>query len=184
MGVWYSFTITIKEHSKWNANRKRILKNVIALTNPVPEKESAASAFPTISGCGSSRDAVSRTTRKPPLTARLSISPGWWRREASSVDKTELENLFSAMMDEPETFPEGAREIFNILTQVTLEYRDQMLASRSTLVTVNDVQTSLSWLVPSLATGNIPKMENPVCMELLERWMHALKSLPNKHDTF
>jgi len=100
------------------------------------------------------------------------------------VDKTELETLFSSIMDEPKTFHEGARRIFDILIRVTLEYRDQMLASRDIVVTVEDVQTSLSWLVPCLATGNIPKMENPVCMALLERWLDALKSLPNKHDKF
>lgn len=100
----------------------------------------------------------------------------------SSVDKTELETLFSSIMDEPDTFPEGARKIFDILTRVTLEYRDQMLASRRVIVTVQDVQTSLSWLVPSLVTGNIPKMEKPLCRELLERWLGALKSLPKKHD--
>jgi len=98
------------------------------------------------------------------------------------VHETELETLFSSIMDEPEGFPEGARKIFDILVQATLEYRDQMLASRGIIVTVQDVQASLSWLVPSLATGNIPKMENPVCMELLERWLGALKSLPNKRD--
>lgn len=98
------------------------------------------------------------------------------------MDKTELENLFSAMMEEPEAFPEGAQRIFNILIQATLEYRDQTLASRGIVVTVQDVQTSLSWLVPSLATGNIPEMENPVSMELLERWVHALRSLPDRRD--
>ena len=98
------------------------------------------------------------------------------------MNKTELESLFSTLMEDPEAFPEGARRIFDILIKVTLEYRDHMLASRDIVVTVHDVQTSLSWLVPSLATGNIPKLENPVCMELLERWLSALKTLPQKEE--
>lgn len=149
---------------------------------PAPERESAASASPTTSECGSSRDAVFQTMRKPPLTGRSSTLQGWCKREACSVDRTELETLFRTIAEEPETFSESGRKIFDILTTVTLEYRDYLLASRGIIVTVQDVRAALSWLIPSLATGNIPNMENGLSAALLERWVRALKSVPKRPD--
>jgi len=98
------------------------------------------------------------------------------------VDEKDLDALFRSVGEEPGTYPESARKIFNILIRVTLNYRDRMFASGGFVVTVRDVRTALSWLIPALATGNIPKMENPVCTELLERWLDALKSFPERLD--
>ncbi len=98
------------------------------------------------------------------------------------MDRTELETLFRTIAEEPETFSESGRKIFDILTTVTLEYRDYLLASRGIIVTVQDVRAALSWLIPSLATGNIPNMENGLSAALLERWVRALKSVPKRPD--
>jgi hypothetical protein len=98
------------------------------------------------------------------------------------VDEKDIETLFRSVGEEPGAYPDGARRIFNILIRVTLDYRDRMFASRGLVVTVHDVRTSLSWLIPALATGNIPNLENPVSMELLVRWLDALKSFPDKRE--
>jgi hypothetical protein len=89
------------------------------------------------------------------------------------VHKTELETLFSTLAEEPETFPENGRKILGMLMAVTLEYRDQLLTTRGIIITVGDVRNALSLLVPSLATGNLPKMENALSAALLERWVRA-----------
>ena len=98
------------------------------------------------------------------------------------MDEKDLDILFRRVGEEPGASPEGARKIFNILIRVTLDYRDRMLASKGLVVTVDDVRTSLSWLIHALATGNIPNLENPVCVELLQWWIDALKSCSNKHE--
>ena len=116
------------------------------------------------------------------MIAPLSILPGLWGKAECNVDDKDLETLFRSIGEESEAYPEGARRIFNILIRVTLDYRDRMFASRGLVVTVHDVRTSLSWLIPALATGNIPSLENPVSRELLEWWLDALKSPPDKHE--
>jgi hypothetical protein len=42
-------------------------------------------------------------------------------------------------------------------------------------VTVGDVRAALAWLVPVLATGNMPKTDNKISLGLLYLWMDKLK---------
>jgi hypothetical protein len=116
------------------------------------------------------------------LIAPLSILPGLWGKAECNVDEKDLDTLFRSVGEEPGTCPEGARRIFDILIRVTLDYRDRIFASRGLVVTVRDVRVSLSWLIPALATGNIPSLENPLSRELLEQWLDALKSSPDKRE--
>ncbi|MCG7851390.1 MAG: hypothetical protein MIO92_02605, partial [Methanosarcinaceae archaeon] len=53
-------------------------------------------------------------------------------------------------------------------------YRDDVLASRGEVVTVEDVRTCLGWLVPVLATGNMPNTDNKVRLDLLKLWVEEL----------
>jgi len=98
------------------------------------------------------------------------------------VDEKDLEVLFRSVGEAPDAYPESARRVFNILVRVTLDYRDHMLASQGRVVTVQDVRTALSWLIPALATGNIPRMDDPVCADLLQRWLSALKGSQKQAD--
>jgi hypothetical protein len=98
------------------------------------------------------------------------------------VHRRELETLFRTLAEEPGTFSEHGRKILAMLMTVTLEYRDQVLASREIIVTVEDVRDALSWLLPSLATGNIPNLENDLAAALLERWVHALTGVTKPTD--
>ncbi|MBC8462084.1 MAG: hypothetical protein H8D67_29305 [Deltaproteobacteria bacterium] len=50
-----------------------------------------------------------------------------------------------------------------------------MLESKGVVVTVEDVRTSLNWLVPALAIGNMPETDKKVSLELLKLWLDDLK---------
>jgi len=65
--------------------------------------------------------------------------------------------------------------MFSFLIQSTLRYRDKMLSSKGVVVTVGDVRAALGWLIPALATGNMPETENKISMGLLDLWMDELK---------
>ncbi len=54
-----------------------------------------------------------------------------------------------------------------------------MLVSRGLTVTVEDVRTVLGWLVPSLASGQLPQTDNKVQLDLLKIWLDDLRNLGN-----
>jgi hypothetical protein len=91
------------------------------------------------------------------------------------LDKRDIEKLFLTVAQDPELDTDANRRIFSLLIQSTLRYRDEMLSSRGVVVTVGDVRTALSWLVPALATGNIPETDNKISLGLLDLWMDKLK---------
>jgi len=64
--------------------------------------------------------------------------------------------------------------MFSLLIQSTLRYRDEMLSSKGVVVTVGDVRAALGWLIPALATGNMPETAN-ISMGLLDLWMDELR---------
>jgi len=76
---------------------------------------------------------------------------------------------------DPALDTEANRKIFSLLIQSTLRYRDEMLSSKGVVVTVGHVRTALGWLVPVLATGNMPETDNKISLGLLDLWMDELK---------
>ena len=91
------------------------------------------------------------------------------------MDKRDIEKLFLTVAQDPELDTGANRRIFSLLIQSTLRYRDEMLSSRGVVVTVGDVRTALGWLVPVLATGNIPETDNKISLGLLDLWIDELK---------
>jgi hypothetical protein len=91
------------------------------------------------------------------------------------LDKRDIEKLFLTVAQDPALDTDANRKIFSLLIQSTLRYRDEMLSSRGIVVTVGDVRTALAWLVPVLATGNIPETDNKISLGLLDLWMDELK---------
>ncbi len=79
-----------------------------------------------------------------------------------------------SVLPDPRHDTDATRRVFSILVEATLRYRDDMLASKGTVVTVGDVRTSLSWLVPVLATGEIPETDNQISLGLLKLWIQEL----------
>ncbi|MBN1104367.1 MAG: hypothetical protein JXL84_13195 [Deltaproteobacteria bacterium] len=67
--------------------------------------------------------------------------------------------------------------VFALLVKSTLLFRDHILQSTGQTVTVEDVRTSLKWLVPSLATGQLPQTDNKLRLDLLKLWLDELRNL-------
>jgi len=96
--------------------------------------------------------------------------------EPFRVEEEVLHKLLLSAVAGPEKPSTAVREVFETLIRITLDYRDRTLAEKGRIVTVRDVRASLAWLIPSLATGNVPEIEDPVRLGLLERWLEALKN--------
>ena len=90
------------------------------------------------------------------------------------MHETNIEKLFMSVLEYPGQDTDANRQVFSILVKSTLKYRDEMLASEDIVVTVDDVRTCLGWLVPALATGNMPDTENKVGLGLLKLWLEEL----------
>jgi len=90
------------------------------------------------------------------------------------LHETDIEKLFMSVLEDPGQNTDATRQVFSILVKSTLKYRDEMLASEDIVVTVDDVRICLSWLVPALATGNMPDTENKVGLGLLKLWLEEL----------
>jgi hypothetical protein len=95
----------------------------------------------------------------------------------SNLDETDIQKLFKSVVEHPGQDTEAARHVFSILVNSTLKYRDDMLATRGIVITVDDVRACLGWLVPALATGTMPDTENSVRLGLLKFWLKELRDV-------
>lgn len=90
------------------------------------------------------------------------------------MDEKDIQKLFVSVLDDPGQDNAAVRNVFSTLVSTTLKYRDDLLASRGVVVTVEDVRTCLAWLVPAIATGNVPETKNKISLDLLRIWLDAL----------
>ena len=65
---------------------RKIWKTATAHIPAVPEKGSAANASSTTPGCASCRPASFPTMPNAPMTAAMSILPGWFRKNAYNIN--------------------------------------------------------------------------------------------------
>ena len=91
------------------------------------------------------------------------------------MEEKDILKLFLSVVEHSAQNTPAIREVFTILVKTTLNYRDHIQASRGITVTVEDVRTALGWLVPALATGNLPETENKIRLDLLKLWLDELK---------
>jgi hypothetical protein len=91
------------------------------------------------------------------------------------MDERDIEKLFASVLEESGQDTEAVRGVFSTLVCTTVRYRDEVLAARGEVVTVEDVRTCLGLLVPVLATGNMPRTDNTVRFGLLKLWVEELK---------
>ncbi len=94
------------------------------------------------------------------------------------MEEITIEELFKGLESPDCHLDESCRRFFSCLIRSTLRFRDRMLEQEGIVVRVQDVKTSLRWLVPALATGNIPQLDNPISMELLKTWLRDLRASP------
>ena len=101
------------------------------------------------------------------------------------MDEGDIEKLFLSVLEHASQDNEDVREVFATLVKSTLRYRDHVLESQGIVVTVQDVRTTLGWLVPSLATGQLPETDNKLRLDLLKIWLDELKCLgrPSRYLT-
>lgn len=91
------------------------------------------------------------------------------------MQDNEIHDLFMSVAQGSAENDEAAKKVFAILVKATLRYRDDVLASRGITVTVDDVRTALKWLVPALGTGELPRMDRRISLDLLKIWLEELK---------
>ena len=93
------------------------------------------------------------------------------------MDKKEIDSLFAQAAEGAGQQDEATRAVFGALINSTLDYRDQLCEAKGIKLTVADVQQTLDWLVPCLATGKLPKTTNEIRRNLLKTWLETLNSL-------
>jgi hypothetical protein len=95
------------------------------------------------------------------------------------MEDKEIYILFSRVAEGPDRHDESARKVFSSLIRTTLKYRDQMLKSQGTVITVEDVRTALDWLIPCLKTGRLPEKGDKKSMDLLKLWLDEIRRIGN-----
>jgi hypothetical protein len=96
------------------------------------------------------------------------------------MDERDIEELFISVLEESGQDTDAVRNVFSTLVHTTLRYRDDVLASRGEVVTVEDARTCLGWLVTALATGNMPQTDNKTRLGLLKLWLEELGKNPSQ----
>jgi len=95
------------------------------------------------------------------------------------MEEEDLERLFLSVAETSEDQTSEVKEVFAVLVRSTLQYRDHMLASEGTIITVEDVRATLEHLVPFLETGRLPTETDHVKIDLLKIWKNSLRRLKN-----
>ena len=91
------------------------------------------------------------------------------------MEDKDIYMLFSSLAEKAELNNEPLREVFKILIQCALRYRDNVLRDTGIVVTVEDVRSALDWLLPALQTGRLPRADNEISLNLLKLWLDELK---------
>jgi len=148
---------------------------------PAQGKESAANVFHITCDQGSFRPAAFPRLRRQPSTGPLNIFQDLSSQERFEINVKEdhIQRLFMSVLDHSGQDTDAVREVFSVLVKTTLKYRDHILTSKGIVVTVEDVRTVLSWLVPALATGCLPETDNKIRQDLLTLWLDELKVFGN-----
>jgi len=91
------------------------------------------------------------------------------------MEDRDLYKLFLSVAEHPAQNTEDIRRVFSILVRSTLRYRDHLLKSTGTVVTVGDVRAVLGWLMSSLESGRLPATNNKIRLGLLKIWLDELE---------
>ena len=113
------------------------------------------------------------------MTDLLTTLPGLSNRGRYKMDESDIYRLFLSVAEHSGQNTDAVRKVFSLLVRSTLRYRDTLLESKGIVVTVEDVRTVLGWLVPSLASGQLPQTDNKIRLDLLKIWLDELKLFGN-----
>jgi hypothetical protein len=93
------------------------------------------------------------------------------------VKDKDIYALFSSVAEHGVQGDDSVKAVFSTLIKTTLRYRDNMLESCDSVVTVEDVRIALEWLVPALKSGRLPETDNKTRLDLLKLWLDELKCI-------
>jgi len=93
------------------------------------------------------------------------------------VSEKGLNSLFLKAAEHAAQKTEDVRVVFIILVEGSLKYRDHVMETTGQVITVEHVRTALKWLVPVLATGELPLERNDLSLGLLKLWVEELSAL-------
>jgi len=93
------------------------------------------------------------------------------------MEENEIGQLFKKIADTSAADSQEAQAVFAALVKSTLRYRDLLKQSKNTILTVQDVRTTLDWLMPAFTTGRLPMTNNRIRLDLLKIWLDELKIL-------
>jgi hypothetical protein len=91
------------------------------------------------------------------------------------MEDEDVSILFLNLAEKADEGNEPLKEVFKTLIKTTLKYRDNILKTAGTVVTVEDVRTTLAWLVPAVKTGRLPATDDKIKLDLLKLWLDELK---------
>jgi hypothetical protein len=90
-------------------------------------------------------------------------------------DKESIDQLFQDAIDAfgGNVLP-GTKAMFEKLANITLKYRDELVAKGEPFLTVVEVKEALDDLQAIISTGSFPQDIPPRLKQLLERWVLML----------
>ena len=98
------------------------------------------------------------------------------------MNSSDINLLLSRVSENAETVPAEIRQVFSMLVQTTLDFRDRYLKEHGITVTVEDVKAALDRLLDFLQSGKLPKTDHLVRRELFETWISELRKEKFKID--
>ena len=91
------------------------------------------------------------------------------------MEEKDIERLFLSVVESSESQTRELKDVFSVLVRSTLQYRDDILETEGTIITVEDVRVTLDYLVPFLETGRLPCSTDHVKSDLLKIWRDNLR---------
>jgi hypothetical protein len=91
------------------------------------------------------------------------------------MNSSDINLLLSRVLENAEEVPAEIREVFSMLVQTTLDFRDRQLREHGITVTVEDVRIALEWLLDFIQSGQLPKTNHLVRRELFETWIREIE---------
>ncbi len=94
-----------------------------------------------------------------------------------------MERLLGRVTEDPQSIHEEVKEVFSILADTTLDFRDRKLKEFGITVTVEDVRIALNWLLAYFRSGQIPQTDHQIRHDLFETWITHLKAAEKSTST-
>jgi len=92
------------------------------------------------------------------------------------MNAIDVEGLLGRVTEDPQSVSEEVKEVFSILADTTLDFRDRKLKEFGITLTVEDVRIALGWLLEFYRSDQIPQTNHHIRHDLFETWITHLKA--------